>query len=152
MPEVVAERAHEVEQRGEFGDGNEERAGDVADAVGERHEERDSDKQQIDDDEVQVNIHAVEGENDGIDRREDRDENRHQIDDRHLPARGPRIALGAELGEPGKRSEPGEERRVAAGSSRCSVAHGSARLSSARMRIRISPSLFWPLPSRPTPQ
>ena len=38
---VVAERAHEVEQRGIFGDGDQERAGDVADAVGERHEERD---------------------------------------------------------------------------------------------------------------
>ena len=91
------------------------RAGDVADAMGERHEERDSDEQQIDDDEVQIDVHAVEGEHDGIDRREDRDENRHQIDDRHLPARGPRIAIGAEAGEAGKRTEPGEERRVARG-------------------------------------
>ena len=148
----MAERAHEVEQSGKFGDGDQERAGDVADAVGERHEERDSDKQQIDDDEVQIDVHAVEGEDDGIDRREGRDEHRHKIDDRHLPACRPWIALGAELGEPGQRSEPGEERRVAPSSSRCSVAHGSARFSSARRRIRISPSLFWRLPSRPTPQ
>ena len=51
---VVAELAHEKEQRDELGDGDQERGGDVVDAVGERHEQRDRDQQQIDDDQRQI--------------------------------------------------------------------------------------------------
>ena len=105
---IVAELAHEEEQRDVFGEADEKRRGDVADAVGERREQRDGRERDIDGDQRPVGVEAVGGEHEGIDHREDGDGERHQVDDREPPAHGTRMELRAELGEAAERTEPGE--------------------------------------------
>ena len=46
--EIVAEFAHEEEQRDKLGDADQERGGDVVEAMGERREERDPGQHDID--------------------------------------------------------------------------------------------------------
>ena len=119
---IVAELAHEEEQRDVFGEADEERRGDVADAMGERREQRDGRERDIDGDQRPVGVEAVGGEHEGIDHREDGDGERHQVDDREPPAHGTRMELRAELGEAAERTEPCEGRIAWAGG--FAFAHG----------------------------
>jgi len=111
---VATELVHEKKQSDELRAGEQQRRGDVVDAVGQRRQQRDRHQQQVGDDQRHIG-HAVEGEHAGIDCREQGDQQRHGIDDLQPPADGAGIAASAELDNPGQRAQMRELQRAAIG-------------------------------------
>jgi hypothetical protein len=111
---VVSELAHEKEQRDELRAGEQQRCGDVVDAVGERRQQRDDHQHEVGYDQRHIG-HAVIGEHNGIDRREHGDQQRHGVDDLKPAPHRPRIARRAPFDECGERAETGQCQGAALG-------------------------------------
>ena len=94
---LATEGADEKEQSGVLDGGEQDRRGDVVDAVSERHGESDHHQQQIGGDQVPILLRVVIGEDDRVDDGEERDQERHRVDDGQPAAHRARIALACPI-------------------------------------------------------